>query len=881
MLESFVHHTKLLRPEVSDQFVVRTRFEKQFNYFQDYNIATVIAGAGLGKSSAVSKYLSSSKSKVAWISLSAEENQYDQFIRLLVHAIQGVLPNFGHELLELLRSPELLPPEEMGILFQNYLLKKEDALIVAIDDYHFINNMKNHRFLNSFLQQNIPNFQLILISRFDPPLNTSDWKLKNRLLEVRSESLQFDRKEISALYKLYYGNNPQPKVLRLLNRVSEGWTLVLKMIMQTMPTENELELFLSDFDPNESSLVGGLMRNILNQQSSENKACMEKLSIVDEFNSDVFKIICLKDYPSIDTEKRFNDFMTEISIANAIILPINNRLKWYRYHHFILGMLRSELFKKHSPAEIRMTYTALADWHAQENETIKAIKFYLKAEEQDLALDLFRRLSETLIQRSEFRTLEEAFNLFDNELVKESYSLRTAQVWLMIYDGNLKELAPVLKNLLQDLQGIEPIPEHRRMAGEVHAIMSYVSFHWFNNMDLTIDHSSDAIDLLDENNPSALGMAWIFYAAAMVANRKQIGIKQTLNKLSRTDNDILKGHLLIAVFFASRFQNDMDSAANYAKRILDLGLGLSSKFLIAAGHTYLGDILYHQGKDEESLKHLKSANELKHYNYQRISTPSALQLAHLLRSKDDNDMADRLIDETHNLALNNGDSTMLDIIDSSKAFLSIGTSQLEYAMVWALGRDFEKILPDVSTHYPSIFQAMVLTRSNNSKSLRRSLEIVEHSKSFFESRNDHLHLTYIQVIKSVSTFKLGKLSKAHEHMLKALDLAKSGFVLRPFLIFTEESLAIIKENQGDPIDPFTDIVLEILDRKRSNRSIRDLSSREKEVLSLSQTMTNKEVGNKLFISEKTVKVHITNINKKLKSANKFEAMKNARELGVL
>ena len=42
-----------------------------------------------------------------------------------------------------------------------------------------------------------------------------------------------------------------------------------------------------------------------------------------------------------------------------------------------------------------------------------------------------------------------------------------------------------------------------------------------------------------------------------------------------------------------------------------------------------------------------------------------------------------------------------------------------------------------------------------------------------------------------------------------------------------------------------------------------LSRREKEILSLSEFMTNKEIGNKLFISEKTVKTHITNINKKL------------------
>ena len=60
-----------------------------------------------------------------------------------------------------------------------------------------------------------------------------------------------------------------------------------------------------------------------------------------------------------------------------------------------------------------------------------------------------------------------------------------------------------------------------------------------------------------------------------------------------------------------------------------------------------------------------------------------------------------------------------------------------------------------------------------------------------------------------------------------------------------------------------------------------LSRREKEILSLIEKNTNKEVGNKLFISEKTVKRHITNINKKLNVKNKFEALKKAQDLKMV
>ena len=60
-----------------------------------------------------------------------------------------------------------------------------------------------------------------------------------------------------------------------------------------------------------------------------------------------------------------------------------------------------------------------------------------------------------------------------------------------------------------------------------------------------------------------------------------------------------------------------------------------------------------------------------------------------------------------------------------------------------------------------------------------------------------------------------------------------------------------------------------------------LSNREKEILMMSGNMTNKEVSNQLFIAEKTVKSHITNINRKLNVKTKREAVSKAQEMGLI
>ena len=60
-----------------------------------------------------------------------------------------------------------------------------------------------------------------------------------------------------------------------------------------------------------------------------------------------------------------------------------------------------------------------------------------------------------------------------------------------------------------------------------------------------------------------------------------------------------------------------------------------------------------------------------------------------------------------------------------------------------------------------------------------------------------------------------------------------------------------------------------------------LTAREREVLELiAQGRTNREIGTQLFISEKTVSVHVSRILAKLGAANRAQAATVAHRLGL-
>ncbi|WP_104734882.1 response regulator transcription factor [Hanstruepera ponticola] len=62
----------------------------------------------------------------------------------------------------------------------------------------------------------------------------------------------------------------------------------------------------------------------------------------------------------------------------------------------------------------------------------------------------------------------------------------------------------------------------------------------------------------------------------------------------------------------------------------------------------------------------------------------------------------------------------------------------------------------------------------------------------------------------------------------------------------------------------------------------DITNREYEVLKfISEGLSNKEIGEKLFVSESTIKTHVSNLLVKLNAKRRTEAVKIAKQLQII
>jgi two-component system, NarL family, nitrate/nitrite response regulator NarL len=122
-------------------------------------------------------------------------------------------------------------------------------------------------------------------------------------------------------------------------------------------------------------------------------------------------------------------------------------------------------------------------------------------------------------------------------------------------------------------------------------------------------------------------------------------------------------------------------------------------------------------------------------------------------------------------------------------------------------------------------------------------------------------------------------SEADDHLVSALKIGARAFILKG--IAARELVRILRAvADGETYVPpalAASLLLEMqavaapVNRAPSGPTS-DLTPREREILEgLAGGLSNKEIGQKLFLSEKTVKHHVTNIFQKLQVRNRVEA----------
>jgi LuxR family maltose regulon positive regulatory protein len=195
--------TKLYIPPPRPNLIRRPHLWARLTEGQHRKLTLVSAPAGFGKTTLISSWIaglraeaasqdlipdrpSTSDSRVAWLSLDAQDSDPVRFLTYLVAALQRIDPDLGSGALDLLQSPQPPPIEPLLVTLINQIAAVPEHFVLVLDDYHAIADRAVDDALAFLLEHLPPQMHLVITTRADPQWPLARYRARGQLTELRA-----------------------------------------------------------------------------------------------------------------------------------------------------------------------------------------------------------------------------------------------------------------------------------------------------------------------------------------------------------------------------------------------------------------------------------------------------------------------------------------------------------------------------------------------------------------------------------------------------------------------------------------------------------------------------------------------------------------------
>lgn len=373
--------TKLLPPLPGNQIIARPRLHAAVeNALFSRAVTLICAPAGYGKTTLASQWARTGR--CAWLSLDEYDDEPDRFFQSILAALQRLAPACGANLAGGL--PETLDRQSWVRLFVGNLVNAvlevlPDPFVLALDDLHQVTQPLIYQGLDYLLQHRPPQMHLLITTRQEPPLALARLRAQGQLMELRLGNLRFTQAEADAFLNHAMQLNLDASDLAAMYGRSEGWPAGLRLLADALAETVQEAARAAWFDELRRAdrlVFDYLAEEVLNRQPPDLRTFLLETSILAELTPGRCQAVTgrLEAGRWLEELFRRNLFLVQvgdIDPASPAVVP----QAAYRYHALFAKFLRQRL-ESEAPGRVKELHA-----RAAQAETVpeRAIAHYLAA----------------------------------------------------------------------------------------------------------------------------------------------------------------------------------------------------------------------------------------------------------------------------------------------------------------------------------------------------------------------------------------------------------------------------------------------------------------------------------------------------------------------
>lgn len=902
--------TKLYLPPTQHTLVPRPRLIERFHAALQYPVTLISAPAGSGKTSAVRAWIAQQHAGVAWLSLDPEDNDPARFWSYVLAALHRLQPDLAHHTHAALEAQEQQPQpiESVLTMLLNELVTLPDHhdapgsppavpradVVLALDDYHLIDNPAIHRGIAFLIDHLPPHLHLLIASRSDPPLPLARLRVGNQLAEVRFEDLRFTAEEAALFLNQIMELQLTTEDLTALETRTEGWIAGLQLAALSLQGRDPAakRQFIAAFSGSQRYILDYLVEEVLAAQPERTQQFLLQTSVLDY----LLGSLC----DALTGQADGQAMLESLERANLFLFPLDEERRWYRYHHLFAKVLRLRL-QRADPAGVPVLHRKAAQWYDRHSLIEDAVHHALVEGDPGWTAHLIERYVEEILHRGEGETLRRWLAAVPREVVRERPRLLLAQALAALNIGQLDEAESLLEQTVH--ASAQPAASYTPTIGRAASI--------FANTDVARDLVCATLAALRGDAAQSIGH--VDRALRNVAEDEH-GVRVSA-RWSMALADWMRGNLVEAEQAYLRLYGEAQAAGEQhsalganallagvrrsqgrlseALRTYQDGLvfaasaGASAGPTVAMAYVGMAQVCYQRNQLDQALRYATAAIPL---GQQLVSTLTAATglatLAWVQQALGDPTAARAAMEDAYRLIPTDQIATMHNPVPAERARFWLAQGDLQAARGWVTARGVSEA-DDV--RYPREREYLVFARLLLAQNMPdRALSLLERIDALAQAQGRIESVIEARALAALVLAALGERAQALAALRESLALARPEGYIRIFVDEGAPMSALLRQISGE-LRPYAAQVLAAIggsgdsDAPESSAVlIEPLTERELEVLrALAAGLSNRAIAQQLYVSVATVKVHLKHIYGKLAVSSRTEALARAHTLRLL
>lgn len=927
--------TKLYIPPPHAACATRARLFEQLDagLRLGHRLLLICAPAGFGKTTLLSEWIANfrlpildfgsetladsttPKSKIknqkfCWLSLDDDDNDPTRFLLYLLATLETVCPDIGADARAMIQPAQPLQHTTVLTVLLNRLVAMlpEGNLVLALDDYHVIEQPAIHDMVAFLLDHLPPHMHLAIATRVDPPLPLARLRARRQLTELRAADLRFTMDEAAMFLNQVMDLNLTLENIATLEARTEGWIASLQLAALSLQHRDAAEAadFIAAFSGSHRHVIDYLTEEVLAQQPPEILEFLSQTAILDRLTASLCDAVTGRE----DGER----LLRQLEQANLFLAPLDDERQWYRYHRLFADFMRNRL-NNETPSLARTLHRRAAAWYAEHAMPAEAIAHALRAADFAQAAQWIEQTAVNLLMSSEATTLLNWLKALPQPVIDARPLLNLIYAEAALIAGEFTGIETALHAVDTALsRGDVPAGEQDAVQSQVTAVRAYLAT-FSGDIHRGVALAQQAFAALPEGNAFLRSVVtWLlglsqFFDTDTVAAQRVFG--ETLELSQATGNTLIASlSLFVSGYFLILQGRLRQARVTFEQGLASLTGEPRTQLPVSASLIYQGlaEVLRETNDLEAAAQAIAQCIDLgEQWGNAEVLVDSYVVLTRIAYAQGDEAHARKILEKVMTFAHEDRISRLtIRQMEAFQARMQVVWGELDAAALWV-----EKWRNAYAQEPLPEGNIAVFIRWMEVSALARFYLAYGHFTDAIAVLTPLCRLVEdagwmgvaieLLGLESLAFHGLGQRKAAHTILCHALALAAPEGYMRVFVEMGTGMAELLQEVRDEGIMP--DCVTRLLHEVECQKSkvegreqelhdlglrtlsfglIEPLSDRELEILRLIDTgATNREIADKLYIAVSTVKTHINNLYGKLGVANRVQALARARELGLL